>query len=500
MLKATLQIFVAALLVSPTIVWGEDAITTFYIVRHAERADSTPDSDLSDTGIRRAVELYDVLRNVPLSAIYSTDLKRTKKTVEPIAEASRLELTYYPTSGQLVDAWATELLDANRGTNVVIVGHSGSPDVPYTTASIVKTLSQKPVAEIGHDEFDNLFVVTIREIDSKIERDLHRMWYGPLQSLGHPEVRETDHELQEDQTISAVVRAGDYLVIGADEEDSIQSLQAVDGGNAYLARSAHSLSNDGELDIEGIARQGNTYFVAGSHSQKRKKVDPQGIKTLKRSYAKNRKRLLAEKIEAEITRDRIYRFTFDPSTDQPPSEVEHINLNDLLEEHPVLKAFSHLPSKENGIDIEGIATDGMSLYLGFRGPVLRFGFVPVLRFKFDEPSNNHLLFVNLGGRGIRDIAKTQDGFLIVAGPIGDSTLSYQLYYWDGRDCIPGKRNGEEPELGKTTLLGTIPTPSGAKAEGIAILDEQPSQFEILVVYDSAEKGGLATFRVARPRP
>jgi hypothetical protein len=500
MLKTALQIFVAVLLVSPTSIWADDAITTFYIVRHAERADSTEDSDLSDIGIRRAVELRDVLQNVPVSAIYSTDFKRTKKTVDPIAKASRLKPRIYPAQGQTVDALAAEMLDANRGTSVVIVGHSGPPQGPHAVASIVKALSQKPVSGIGSQEFDNLFVVTIREIDSEIERDLHRMWYGPLKSLGRPEVRETNQELLEDQDISAVVRAGDYLVIGADEEDSIQSLQAVDGENAYLVRKTHSLSNAGELDIEGIARQGNTYFVVGSHSQKRKKVDPHGIKTLKRSYAKNRKRLFADEIEAENKRDRIYRFTFDPNTDQQPSEVEPINLNNLLEEHPVLKAFSHLPSKENGIDIEGIATDGTFLYLGFRGPVLRFGFVPVLRVKFDEPSNNHLLFTNLGGRGIRDITKTQDGFLIVAGPIGVSTLSYQLYYWDGRDCIPGKRNGEEPELGKTTLLGTIPTPSGAKAEGIAILDEQPSQFEILVVYDSAEKGGLATFRVARPRP
>ena len=111
-----------------------------------------------------------------------------------------------------------------------------------------------------------------------------------------------------------------------------------------------------------------------------------------------------------------------------------------------------------------------------------------------------LLFTKLGGRGIRDITKTQDGFLIVAGPIGDSTLSYQLYYWDGGDCIHGKRNSEDPELGNTTLLGTIPMPGGAKAEGIAILDEQTSHFDILVVYDSAKKGGLATFRVAHPAP
>ena len=38
----------------------------------------------------------------------------------------------------------------------------------------------------------------------------------------------------------------------------------------------------------------------------------------------------------------------------------------------------------------------------------------------------------------------------------------------------------------------------AKAEGITILNEQPCNIGVLVVYDSAKMGGLATFRVARP--
>lgn len=107
MLKTARQIVVAVLLVSTTIVGGEDAITTFYIVRHAERADST--DDLCDIGIRRAVELRDVLRNVPLSAIYSTETKRTRKTVGPIERASRVEVAIYPTRGQTMDAWANGL-------------------------------------------------------------------------------------------------------------------------------------------------------------------------------------------------------------------------------------------------------------------------------------------------------------------------------------------------------------------------------------------------------
>jgi hypothetical protein len=121
-----------------------------------------------------------------------------------------------------------------------------------------------------------------------------------------------------------------------------------------------------------------------------------------------------------------------------------------------------------------------------------------MRLQFDDQQDNELLFVNLDGRGIRDITKVQDGFLIVAGPVGDSTLSYRLYHWDGKDCIPGRRGDDDPEQGQTTLLGTIPTPCGAKAEGITVLEENPSGYDVLIVYDSAQDGGMTVFRARRP--
>ena len=101
--------------------------------------------------------------------------------------------------------------------------------------------------------------------------------------------------------------------------------------------------------------------------------------------------------------------------------------------------FTKIPSKENGIDIEGIASDGDKLYIGFRGPVLRGNYVPVMVIKdCDNPSDYELLFVNLDGNGIRDICKVEDGFLIISGPMGDGVGNYQLYFWNGVDSIPGK--------------------------------------------------------------
>ena len=88
-------------------------------------------------------------------------------------------------------------------------------------------------------------------------------------------------------------------------------------------------------------------------------------------------------------------------------------------------------SKENGVHIEGIAVKGGVLYLGFRDPVFRDTYVPVMTRKFDDPADTHdLLFVRLGGRGLRSLACVSDGFLNIAGPVGDGPGSYQLYHWD----------------------------------------------------------------------
>src|SRR5262245_60839271 len=79
---------------------------------------------------------------------------------------------------------------------------------------------------------------------------------------------------------------------------------------------------------------------------------------------------------------------------------------------------------------------------GFRGPVLRENYTPVLRFTFAVPViESDLLYVNLGGRGIRDLTRARGGLLVLAGPVGDGPGSYQLYFWDGKDCLPGTRTG-----------------------------------------------------------
>ncbi len=130
---------------------------TVFIVRHAERADAAPgasammasDPDLSDAGRARAAALDVMLRDVPLSAIFVTQYKRTQQTAAPTAARQKVTATTVPSSDT---AALVEKLKAATG-HILVVGHSNSvPD-------IVKALGGTAEFTIADDEFDNLFIV-----------------------------------------------------------------------------------------------------------------------------------------------------------------------------------------------------------------------------------------------------------------------------------------------------------------------------------------------------
>ena len=287
--------------------------------------------------------------------------------------------------------------------------------------------------------------------------------------------------------ISAIGAVGDLLVIGSDEvPDKVQLLRRLDPDRYQISGKVKLRDGNKEIDIEGIACDGKTVYVIGSHSYKRHNLKDG------RTHEENREQLT--ETELEKSRDALYRFKFDSGGNA--SDPEKINLRPIIEDDKFLGAFSKIPSKENGVDIEGIAADGQWLYVGFRGPMLDNTFVPVLRVKFDSPQADHeLRFVALGGRGIRDLARVEDGFLVLAGPVGDGPGSFQLYHWDGEDVVPGT----DRPAGKVTLLGDLaPEPHDGKAEALLVVSENGPVYNLIVVYDGVTNGGAARFHVTKP--
>jgi hypothetical protein len=292
-------------------------------------------------------------------------------------------------------------------------------------------------------------------------------------------------QIQHSDNISAIDVSNDFLVIGADEGNQVQILKRQ--GEDYAVVSDITLNtNAEEIDIEGIACDGNTVYVVGSHSAKRSKIDNDA------TYEKNRQKI--EKVVPEPDRDRLFRFSLD--TDGHAQNLEETSLRSIIDSKKVLKDFSLLPSKENGIDLEGIAIHNEQLYVGFRGPVLRENWVPVLKCRFAKPvTETELVYVQLDGLGFRDITRVEDGFLILAGPVGDGLGAFQVYFWDGEDCLPGVRTSGK--TGQVERLGVIPTAENAKAEGLTLLKESSLGYEVAIVFDGLKNGSPTIFGIAK---
>ena len=128
--------------------------TTIYLIRHAEKADSSKDPVLSETGIQRANHWNDVFSAVNFDAVYSTNYNRTQQTATPTAKKNKVIVKLYDPKTIDIEKIKKEHL----GQNILIVGHSN------TTPDLVNKLIHQNVYEtIDETTFGNLYIVTINE-------------------------------------------------------------------------------------------------------------------------------------------------------------------------------------------------------------------------------------------------------------------------------------------------------------------------------------------------
>ena len=139
-----------------------EKVTTFILTRHAEKEnDGTSDPKLSEAGLKRAIQLSEMLSDTKIDKIISTPYKRTRETVRQIAEKAGLEIgTYDHRDKKLLSS----LLKANEGGTIVISGHSNT--IPVLVNQL--TGSNK-YAQLDEDEYDKLFIVSCTKVGNGSE-------------------------------------------------------------------------------------------------------------------------------------------------------------------------------------------------------------------------------------------------------------------------------------------------------------------------------------------
>lgn len=117
-----------------------------FLVRHAEKVDSSKDAALSAAGRARAKALAVRLRDAGIDAVFTTELQRTRATAQPLAEALKTVPQVHPANDT---AGLVALLRKER--RALVVGHSNT--LPEIARAYGVELS------IADDEYDALLVL-----------------------------------------------------------------------------------------------------------------------------------------------------------------------------------------------------------------------------------------------------------------------------------------------------------------------------------------------------
>jgi len=253
-----------------------------------------------------------------------------------------------------------------------------------------------------------------------------------------------------------------------------------------------------DLDGEGVAYAAPYFYVVGSHG-------------CGRSKGKFR---LSSFILARVRVDRLGQPV--DSAGRPLARENLVQavettyrVSDLLKRAgKAAEFFGKDLETANGLNIEGVAVQGETIWFGLRGPVRKNKTAYLVSGDIDDlfkPGNKRskaepeVVPIELDGLGIRDLAPLPDRrLLVVAGAGHGPEVPFKLFVVD-------------PAKAKVKPIGPLEAvtqqvdgkPKTGKAEGVTILDINGDKARIVVLFDSLPNGAphLANISIpGRSRP
>lgn len=334
-----------------------------------------------------------------------------------------------------------------------------------------------------------------------------------------PDAQKAVHE-----DVSAILAfsEGESLFIGADEGAALERLTAkrdasgkVVGYGAHIRFDLHAFfdfpnGRDEEADVEGLAVADGYLWVVGSHSLKRKKPRPEdtpdeALDRLTHVVREANRFLLgrvpliagdhpgAPRLAASgpaIDGGRAKRRAGSLRMTKTGSTLSRRLARDLH-----LGPFMSIPSKDNGLDVEGMAVSGDRVFLGLRGPVLR-GWATILELRFKAKKSGRLKlrpqedgdlvrrhFLDLDGLGVRSLLIDGEDLVILAGPTMDLDGPVRLYRWRG-----GMAASDSTVAPRADVERILDLPFGEgddHAEGATLMPLTPGEPpRLIVAYDT----------------
>lgn len=155
----TIVSFLLLLVFQQTI--GQSETTTLYLIRHAEKADSSQNPELSEDGIKRSVRWTKLFEKTTIDVFFTTLTRRAQMTCSTIATSKQKDMIFYDFSKFSLK----KTIEKYPGKTILIVGHSNT--IPK---QINDFLGEEIYSQIDENEFGNLYTITLR--GDKIEHKL----------------------------------------------------------------------------------------------------------------------------------------------------------------------------------------------------------------------------------------------------------------------------------------------------------------------------------------
>ncbi|HKY81096.1 MAG TPA: DUF3616 domain-containing protein [Sphingobium sp.] len=337
-------------------------------------------------------------------------------------------------------------------------------------------------------------------------------WSAPARPLAQIEMRfgeGQDRKLL--RNFSGATRFEEDLFLAADERAGIDRLSLAEGiwsdHRCFQLADLLDLAYPGEeADLEGVAVDDGWLWLVGSHARTRPKFDKEGGECIDLVELANlrdtRPRCLLARVPLRLEEGAWSPVRQDGSRKSGLlRQTKRGNLlSKALRKDPLLAAFTKIPAKEGGIDVEGIAVQGTRIALGLRGPVVRT-YAVLLEMEVEPASSGELRLaaapakrlLALEGLGIRDLKRCGDDLLILAGPTVALSGPCAIHRW--RDWAHDPvRHDQEVRLHRPEHLIDLPFGRGVDhPEGLVLWPSVGGQ-AVLVVCDSPSPDRLDTAR------